>query len=35
VFIQMVRRNRDVVGSGCVKDAEDKVVVEEEKVLDT
>jgi len=32
---QMVRQNRAVIGSGCVKDIEGKVVTEEEKVLDT
>jgi len=31
----MVRQNRDVEGSGCVKDVEGKVVVKEEKVFDT
>jgi len=29
---QMVRLNRDVVGSDCVKDVESKVVVEEDQV---
>src|SRR5260221_512039 len=29
---QMVRKNRDVVGGGCVKDRDGKIVVEEEKI---
>jgi len=32
--IQMIRQNRDVVGSGCVKNVEGKVAVAEEKALD-
>jgi len=30
VVRQMIRQNRDVIGSGCVKDVEGKVVVVEE-----
>ena len=29
---QMVRKNRDVVGGGCVKGKDGKIVVEEEKI---
>ena len=29
---QMLRKNRDVVGGGCVKDKDGKIVVEEEKI---
>jgi hypothetical protein len=32
VVKQMVRKNKDVVGGGCVKDIEGKIVVEEEKI---
>ena len=30
VVKQMVRRNKDVVGGGCIKDKQGKIVVEEE-----
>ena len=32
VVKQMVRRNRDVVGGGCIKDKQGKIVVEEEEI---
>ena len=31
---QLVRKNRDVVGAGCVKDNDGKIVVEEKKLLE-
>ena len=31
---QLVRKNRDVVGAGCVKDNVGKIVVEEDKLLE-
>ena len=31
---QLVRKNRDVVGAGCVRDNVGKIVVEEEKLLE-
>ena len=31
---QLVRKNKDVVGAGCVKDNIGKIVVEEEKLLE-
>ena len=31
---QIVRNNRDVVGGGCIKDTNGKVVVDEQKVLE-
>ena len=31
---QLVRKNRDVVGAGCVKDSVGKIVVEEDKLLE-
>ena len=31
---QLVRKNRDVVGAGCVRDNAGKIVVEEEKLLE-
>ena len=31
---QLVRKNRDVVGAGCVRDNFGKIVVEEDKLLE-
>ena len=31
---QIARNNRDVVGGGCVKDTQRRIVVDERKVLD-
>jgi len=31
---QIVRKNRDVVGGGCVKDTDGKIVVEEERLME-
>ena len=31
---QMVRRNRDVVGAGCVKGSDGKIVVDEDKLME-
>ena len=31
---QLVRKNRDVVGAGCVRDNSGKIVVEEDKLLE-
>ena len=31
---QLVRKNRDVVGAGCVKDNVGKIIVEEDKLLE-
>ena len=31
---QLVRKNRDVVGAGCVKDNDGKIAVEEDKLLE-
>ena len=31
---QLVRKNRDVVGAGCVRDNVGKIVVEEDKLLE-
>jgi len=31
---QIVRRNKDVVGGGCVKDADRKIVVDEDKMTE-
>ena len=31
---QIVRKNGDVVGGGCVKDTDGKIVVEEEKLME-
>ena len=31
---QLVKKNRDVVGAGCVKDSVGKIVVEEDKLLE-
>ena len=31
---QLVRKNRDVVGAGCVRDNSGKIVVEEDRLLE-
>jgi len=31
---QIVRKNKDVMGSGCVKDSNGKIVVEAEKLME-
>jgi hypothetical protein len=31
---QLVRKNRDVVGEGCIKDTDGKIVVEDDKLME-